>query len=258
MKYLFFDTECCNGTDICSFGYVLVNENFEVLGKDDIIINPRAHFQLGHYRAQPEIELAYDKATFLAAPDFKAFYSDIAELLTSYPVLGHAVNCDARVIMKACTRYNLPLIKFDFFDTQIAYKRFSGEENCAALEKIAEKLELELNRLHRSDDDALTSMKIAAEICRRREITLDELLKEDGCSGSVDKLIAADKAKQLKRELYEKRHRKNAAREESSATPQSGEGAQQDSTKQKQAAAKKRRRHRYHKKQNNPEQNLEK
>lgn len=240
MKYLFFDTECCNGTDICSFGYVICNENFEILEREDIIINPRAHFQLGHYRAQPEIELAYDKATFLAAPDFRKFYTRISNLLTSSPVLGHAINCDARVIMKACTRYNLPLIKFDFFDTQVAYKLFSGEENCAALEKIAEKLNLELDCLHRSDDDALTSMKIAAEICKRRNITLDELLQEPTCVGSVDKLLEADHAKQLKRELYELRRRKKIDAESDSA-PRAVSEKQTEGSK---APANKRRRRR--------------
>lgn len=44
MKYLFFDCEFANCYDskekICEFGYVMVDENFKVLYKDNIIINP--------------------------------------------------------------------------------------------------------------------------------------------------------------------------------------------------------------------------
>lgn len=44
MNYLFYDIECANsfgGTGkICSFGYVLTNENFEVITEDDVLINP--------------------------------------------------------------------------------------------------------------------------------------------------------------------------------------------------------------------------
>ena len=44
MKYLFFDCEFANCFDskekICEFGYVMVNENFNVLYKGNIIINP--------------------------------------------------------------------------------------------------------------------------------------------------------------------------------------------------------------------------
>ena len=29
MNYLYFDIECCDGNHMCSFGYVITNENFE-------------------------------------------------------------------------------------------------------------------------------------------------------------------------------------------------------------------------------------
>ena len=38
-KYLFFDIECCNGYNICSFGYCIVNEKMKVIEKKDIVIN---------------------------------------------------------------------------------------------------------------------------------------------------------------------------------------------------------------------------
>ena len=48
MKYLFFDIEganCYNYTSkMCTFGYVITNEKFEMLSKVDVIMNPEAHF----------------------------------------------------------------------------------------------------------------------------------------------------------------------------------------------------------------------
>ena len=30
MRYLFFDIECCNGRDICEFGYVITDTEFNI------------------------------------------------------------------------------------------------------------------------------------------------------------------------------------------------------------------------------------
>ena len=44
LDYLFFDIEASEGRSMCSFGYVLTDENFNVLEKEDILINPEARF----------------------------------------------------------------------------------------------------------------------------------------------------------------------------------------------------------------------
>ena len=33
MRYLFFDIECCNGRNICEFGYVITDDKFNILEK---------------------------------------------------------------------------------------------------------------------------------------------------------------------------------------------------------------------------------
>ena len=44
MDYLFFDIESAHGNFskgvMCSFGYVLCNDNFDIIQEDDILINP--------------------------------------------------------------------------------------------------------------------------------------------------------------------------------------------------------------------------
>ena len=48
MKYLFFDIECANSFDgvgkICEFGYVLTDENLNVIKQGIHLINPDAEF----------------------------------------------------------------------------------------------------------------------------------------------------------------------------------------------------------------------
>ena len=50
MNYLFFDIECAgvfkNMAKICAFGYCLTDENFHIIEKEDLLINPQGHFHL--------------------------------------------------------------------------------------------------------------------------------------------------------------------------------------------------------------------
>ena len=74
MNYLFFDIECCDGNHICSFGYVITNESFEILEKEDIIINPQWRFKLGRAGFDPRIHLAYSEDVFKRQKPFPYFY----------------------------------------------------------------------------------------------------------------------------------------------------------------------------------------
>ena len=57
MNYIFFDIECANCQNgqakICSFGYVITDESFTVLEKEDWIVNPKAPFLLTGHRNVP-------------------------------------------------------------------------------------------------------------------------------------------------------------------------------------------------------------
>ena len=76
-KYLFFDIECSNGYNICSFGYVLVSEKMRVVDKKDIVINPESKFVLGQKGHRAKIKLAYPEEYFFKQDTFPAFYGKI-------------------------------------------------------------------------------------------------------------------------------------------------------------------------------------
>ena len=71
-KLLFFDTERANNYDnsMCSFGYVLTDEHFNVIEEDDIFMNPGGCWDS---RILRDI-LFFPKEHYISFPKFK-FYS---------------------------------------------------------------------------------------------------------------------------------------------------------------------------------------
>ena len=85
MQYLFFDIEASEGRSMCSFGYVLTDSSFNVIAKEDILINPEARFctQAWNKKKREEgkgITLAYPEKTFRKSPTFPQRYDKIKYL----------------------------------------------------------------------------------------------------------------------------------------------------------------------------------
>ena len=181
-KYLFFDIECSNGYNICSFGYCLIGENMKVLAKKDLIINPENRFVLAKKGNRPKIELAYPEEYFYKQDNFKAFYDTIKKLLCDegYILLGHSVQSDFYFLKYACDRYNLPHFDIKAYDTQLIYKKVFERDHVESLENILTQLDFDTDRIsfHKSCDDALATFYVAREICWQKDITLDELLSQ--------------------------------------------------------------------------------
>ncbi|MDY4591885.1 MAG: 3'-5' exonuclease [Eubacteriales bacterium] len=172
MRYLFFDIECANCFNghgkICSFGYVIADDNFEILEQKDILINPKTKFHLKNRRKEGEdIELSYPLEMFTASPDFEYYYPTIKNLLT-YPdqiVFGHSVINDIHFILSECKRYYKPTFGYDAYDTQVLYKLLHKEKNESSLSKLCEKYGIEVTDLHRSDYDAYLTMSVMKALC---------------------------------------------------------------------------------------------
>lgn len=186
MRYLFFDIECCDGRNICSFGYVIIDEGFEVLEKRDILINPETKFKLGKSGKKPDIELAYDEETFFKNTSFFAHYEEIKELLyrPDQAILGHSVAADINFLKTACNRYKCEKLKFFAYDTQNFYYQLNKKYRVRSLENIVADLNIDISELrqHKSEDDAHISMLVTKEICNRLEVSLSELTEL--CEGS--------------------------------------------------------------------------
>lgn len=178
MRLLFFDIECADGANMCSFGYVLTDENFNIIEKRDILINPECRFRLSG-RNDPGIELNYSEAEFYRSPKFPHYYPLIKELIT-YPdqfIIGHAIGNDTKYIVTQCKRYNLPFLNYSFVDSQVLYKHSSLSAKPASLENILNELGCESMRAHKSDDDAAMTVTVMKKLCEKTGYRVGELIE---------------------------------------------------------------------------------
>ena len=182
MKYLAFDIEAANGyklSSICSIGIVIADEQFNILSRQNIWINPKTKYNLNGTRKNVGIDLHLDKNLLDNSPDFSQVYDKIQSLLTdpNYMVLGHAVDADVRMLNAACKRYNLPSLNFNFICSQLLYKLYKGEKDVKALGKIANVIGVTFEE-HNSEEDALMSMLTLKYLVQESGLTVEQLLKK--------------------------------------------------------------------------------
>lgn len=186
MKYLFFDIECAgvfkSVAKICAFGYCLTDEQFHILEKEDLLINPQGQFHLTDRKGEHGLVLPYKYADFKHFPTFSARADKIYSLLQDKDtlVVGHAVQNDVKYLNLESKRFSLPPFKFRFADTQFLYMNVIGEfSRQFGLGAIAKELGVEFTP-HRAVDDAYATMRVAKAMCEREGVTLSELLKKYG------------------------------------------------------------------------------
>lgn len=180
MRYLFFDIECCDGEHICEFGYVITNEDFNIIEKKVFTINPDKPFNLTGRPHQRDLQLCFPEAVYYSSPIFTDFYQVIKDLIENpnQIVVGHSIGNDAKFIRKACRRYKLNPINFKFVDSQKIYSEFTADKRRVSLEKAEELLSLpKPEYLHKSDDDALLTMQLVEKMCFALEMTLQEVVE---------------------------------------------------------------------------------
>lgn len=185
MDYLFFDIECSDGHSMCSFGYVLTDDRFNIKEKKDILINPESHFQTKPWskKAQEKdagITLAYPVAVFRSHPAFPDRYPDLCALLgrENQRIIGFSHANDANFLNLACKRYELPAVRYEFFDLQKAYCRAHEMKNQIGLQKLLEEFGIDTSAYvaHRSDDDAEVSMLVAKAVCAAQNADMEALI----------------------------------------------------------------------------------
>lgn len=184
MKLVFFDIECAcvhkTYAKICAFGYVVCDEKFNILEKEDVLINPKGKFELTNRKGEKGIVLPYEYENFKKYPPFNAVYPRIKRLLedkNSY-VLGHAVLNDVKYLNLETRRYKLPPFNFEFSDSQLIFMTHIDDfSHQFGLEHIANALGVAFTP-HRAADDAYATMKIIEAMCVAHNCDFPELIKE--------------------------------------------------------------------------------
>ena len=123
-SFVFFDCECANTFDgigkICSLGYVICDDDLNVLESEDVVMNPECDFDWYLFSGKGGVKLAYSKDYFRSKPNFAAYYKDIKKLFTTGNryIAGFAVSNDVGFVNDANERYELPYIQFRAFDLE--------------------------------------------------------------------------------------------------------------------------------------------
>lgn len=181
MRYLVFDIECCDGTHICEFGYVIADENFNILKKEVILINPNKPFNLKGRGNSDDIKLFFSDEEYYESPTFPSKYNLISSLLKEKDqiVIGHAISNDIRFLRTACKRYSIPpSVSFNFIDSQKVYEEFSNKKSGTSLENAENNLNLPKPEYHhRSDEDAKLTLELIQVVCKQLEVTIHELMQ---------------------------------------------------------------------------------
>ena len=207
-----------NAAKICAFGYCLTDEQFNILEKEDILINPQGSFHLTDRKGTQGLVLPYKYSDFKKYPTFPEYAKRIYALLQDEDTLvaGHATMNDVKYLNLESKRFSLPPLKFLFADTQFVYMTRIGDfSRQFGLGAIAQELGVEFTA-HCAVDDAYATMKVAEAMCKAEGLTFAELLKKYEITlGSIENyeitpitstaLVAYKQAQERRKEEREKK-----------------------------------------------------
>ncbi len=218
MKYVFFDIECAcvfkNVAKMCAFGYVVTDENFALLEKNDLLINPRGKFHLTDRKGKEGLVLPYAYEDFKKYPPFPAAYKKIKRLLEDKDALvfGHATLNDVNYLNLETKRYHLPSFRFHWHDTQFFWMNTENSfERQVGLGVMAEALGVEFVP-HRAADDAFATMKVCEALCKREGLSVLQLIEKYGIrAGKIENYgIRVPDSEGLHRHIAEKESQREA------------------------------------------------
>ena len=182
MKYLFFDLEFATSrsgiSKICEFGYVLTNESFDVIKRDNLIIDPYIARRDWDYRVVKKI-LTRSIKEYESNPRFDEYYDQIYDLInTSDYVFGHTISSDVKALNQDIKRYNLDPIDFNFYDFKEIYRNYSNIKKDRSVTNILTDLHINgENNTHDAETDAYNTMLILKNMLNSLEMNLNDLLE---------------------------------------------------------------------------------
>ena len=182
MNYLFFDVECANCFDgvgkICEFGYVLTDENLNVIKQGIHLINPDAEFD---WYVKYKI-ISYAIKEYEKAPKYPQIYRMHIQELVELPdtiYVGHGVRDDIKYLNDEANRYNLPRFERQCVDSSQIHRRFYNLPQTKGLKAIVKELEIgDHKKLHNSEYDAKMTLEYVKRMCEESSLSFEQLIKK--------------------------------------------------------------------------------
>jgi len=136
-KFMYVDIGCFHvhkqkGNYINTIGYVIANNNFDILDQAQLVINPNVDEDI---LRNSQIKADHTRSVFFE--DMKDFYElrdDITGLMTANTNIGFSVESDLIYLANEYSRYNIRQPYIAAYDTRDLYREFVWEEDC----KLAE------------------------------------------------------------------------------------------------------------------------
>ena len=111
---------------------------------------------------------------------FPDYYKGIKNLMTapSRKVIGFSSKNDLGFMVTACERYDFPVFNFAAYDLAKILEKYEG--NTKKLQEWIDYFNIEKSNLvaHKSCDDAMMTMLVLKELCKKNNLTIDELVEK--------------------------------------------------------------------------------
>lgn len=210
-SFVFFDCECANTFDgigkICSLGYVITDDELNVIESEDVVMNPECEFDWYLFSKKAEIKLAYSKDYFRAKPNFESYYKDIKKLFTTGNryIAGFAVQNDVSFVNDDCERYQKDYILFRAFDLEKFLERTFEKKQKLSQWALELGVNVEKFKTHKSVDDAMMTMLCLKSVCKKLGKSAEEILTENkGLFVSNEQILQQSQERRYKKEILEK------------------------------------------------------
>lgn len=173
---------------MCEFGYVLTDENFKVIKKDDIPMSPgkgkNGGFHLRDRMKREDIHLAYEESFYFNCEEFPHHYEYIKKLLTELDTICFAFSAknDILYLYHSCKRYNLEPFDYICYDVQKIGDRYLNSSQQINLKRMFISIvgpnSVIKYQEHLSRDDANMTADILEAICILENKNSSQLLQE--------------------------------------------------------------------------------
>ncbi len=178
MNFLFFDIEAANRHNktakIYSIGYVLSDNQLNIIEEREIVINPEADYYFQVDGVDTKIDCPIDESIMQNANIFSFYYEEIRRLVSLNICFGYHTSIDAHMLNESCKRYNKELFDFYFYDLKdIAEVLLS--EKISGLSKLAQHLNISNNNPHNGLSDAKTTYEIFKELMKKNKDVIESL-----------------------------------------------------------------------------------
>ena len=191
MKYLFYDFECANclnkNAKISSFGYILTDEDFNIIKSENLFINPEANFYYNDKDTKELVKVEPNNLKeILDSPKYDERYNQIKELLTDENTIciGFGNDSDAYSILDSNKRYFRRKFDYSFIDLKDLFKYVYKDNKVVKSHKrtslafVTKFLNIKFDQKHNSLDDSFAAMEIFKKIVKKSSMPILDLAKE--------------------------------------------------------------------------------